>query len=406
MENQNESINLKGNSNIKNQNSIKSKKNIICIIFIISSFILSIIISFLLYIKIRNLKKKIIEKDNEIEKKRNENIMLKLKESMLKNRKEEIKFEPKKPIEKQFLYDYNYYISNNLNFSRDLNSLEYSLIIAGHAIEKGFSHFNLRPFGIKKINQMIYFLKKETKYGNYEKLFSFINGINILKEYKKIYELNKWTNYDEYKEVSEFINQYQDIEIRKAGAYILNKVELEKDYKIDYKKFIKSRHSTRNYQNKELKKEDILSAVEMAKYTPSACNRQNIKLHYYPSGKMKQNVIHFSLGKSGINLSGVSTFIITFDVNGLIGAGERNQGYFNAGLFATNLINAFHSLGIGTCLIQFSNKVEDEEKLKKLNEIPFFERIAVILFAGYYDEKSIFAVSSRKSVEEYFKEHK
>ena len=51
-------------------------------------------------------------------------------------------------------------------------------------------------------------------------------------------------------------------------------------------------------------------------------------------------------------------------INGLNGAGERNQGYFNAGLFATNLINAFHSLGIGTCLIQFSNKVEDEEKLK------------------------------------------
>ena len=89
-----------------------------------------------------------------------------------------------------------------------------------------------------------------------------------------------------------------------------------------------------------------------------------------------------------------------------------NMKYFmknwrvNAGLFATNLINAFHSLGIGTCLIQFSNKIEEEEELKKLNQIPSYERIAVILFAGYYDEKSIFPVSSRKSVEEYFKEHK
>ena len=70
------------------------------------------------------------------------------------------------------------------------------------------------------------------------------------------------------------------------------------------------------------------------------------------------------------------------------------------------LINAFHSLGIGTCLIQFSNKVENEEELKNLNEIPSSERIAVILFAGYYDKKSIFTVSSRKSVDEYFKEHK
>ena len=144
----------------------------------------------------------------------------------------------------------------------------------------------------------------------------------------------------------------------------------------------------------------------MAKYSPSACNRQYVKLHYYPKGKMKQNVIDYSLGKGGLYLEGVNTFIITFDVNGLGGAGERNQGYFNAGLFATNLVNAFHSLGIGTCFIQFANPIEQEEKLKQLNDIPSNERIAVILYAGYYDEKSIFAVSPRRDFEDIFTEHK
>ena len=59
-----------------------------------------------------------------------------------------------------------------------------------------------------------------------------------------------------------------------------------------------------------------------------------------------------------------------------------------------------YSLGIGTCFIQFSNSVKDEEDLKSMNEIPVYERIAVILFAGYYDEKSIFAVSPRKDLKE------
>jgi hypothetical protein len=49
--------------------------------------------------------------------------------------------------------------------------------------------------------------------------------------------------------------------------------------------------------------------------------------------------------------------------------------------------------------------VEAEEKLKDLNKIPSNERIAVILFAGYYDEKSIFCVSPRKDFEEYFTVH-
>ena len=78
---------------------------------------------------------------------------------------------------------------------------------------------------------------------------------------------------------------------------------------------------------------------------------------------MKQNVIKYSIGKGDFYLEGVNTFIITFDLNGLQGPGNRNQGYFNVGLFSTNLVNAFHSLGIGTCYIQFSNSVKKEEQL-------------------------------------------
>ena len=73
--------------------------------------------------------------------------------------------------------------------------------------------------------------------------------------------------------------------------------------------------------------------------------------------------------KRGLHLEGVNTFILTFDANGLAGVIERNQGLFNTGLFSTNFVNALHSLEIGTCFIQFSNSVKEEEKLKELNKI-------------------------------------
>ena len=53
----------------------------------------------------------------------------------------------------------------------------------------------------------------------------------------------------------------------------------------------------------------------------------------------------------------------------------------------------------------FSKDVSKED-LKRMNQIPEYERIAVILFAGYYDEKSIFAVSPRKDLNELLYEHK
>jgi nitroreductase len=385
----------------KNPQNSNFCRNIIYIILLI--VLLAIIfIFFLIYKKICNdFNAKILEKENEIEEYKQ-----KLSGLGAQPQKNQVRKEHLSPIEREYLYDKDFYMSNNMGSKDDLNRLAYKIVLHTHTLEKGLEHFELRPFGKKKIELIINLLKAELKYENHEKDFSFINGINSLREYKKTYEQHKWTNEKEYKIVSEFLEKYKKIGEQRTGAYILTKEELRKDYKIDYKKFIKSRHSTRNYKNEVLKPEDIKEAIEMAKYSPSACNRQYIKVHYYPKGKMRQNVIKYSLGKGGLYMQGVNTFIITFDVNGLDGAGERNQGYFNAGLFATNLVNAFHSLGIGTCFIQFANSVKEEEDLKKLNDIPSHERIAVILYAGYYDEKSIFAVSPRKDFEEYFTEHK
>ena len=337
-----------------------------------------------------------------------ENIIENLKEQ-LNNIKSQSINEKKKftSIEREFLYDKKFYTLNEMYAFKDNkgNGNGYNIIINTHTLEKGLSHFDLRPFGKQKVRIIIDLLKKQLDFENYERLFSFINGINSLREYKKVYEEHKWTDKPEYKEVSEFLIKYEKITEQKAGAYVMTKEELQKDYDIDYNKFIKSRHSTRNYKNMALKMEDIKKAVNMAKYSASACNRQYIKVHYYPKGKMRQNVIDYSLGKGGLYLEGVNTFILTFDANGLIGAGERNQGYFNAGLFSTNFVNALHSLGIGTCFIQFANSVKEEEKLKEINEIPSSERIAVILYAGYYNDKSIFCVSPRKEFEEYFTLH-
>lgn len=389
---------------IEEYNKDKTSQNIqkIIIFFLVIVLCAIIVLSFFVYNKItKDFKSQIQEKDNKIEDIQNELLNLKAqqKDEQLKRKAEkgeESKNEKLSYTETQFLYDQNFYKKNNMKATDDLNRIGYDTVIITHTLEKGMSHFELRPFGQRKTKNIMNLLKKELNYKNHLNHFSFINGINSLREYKKKYEEHKWTDKEEYKKVSDFLKNYEKIPYQRTGAYIMKKEKLKKDYNIDYKKFIMSRHSTRNYKHEELKIEDIEKAVEMAKYSASACNRQYIKVHYYPNKKMKQNVIKYSIGKGGLYLEGVNTFIITFDVNGLKGGGERNQGYFNAGLFSTNLVNAFHSIGIGTCFIQFANSVKQEEELKKMNDIPEYERIAVILFAGYYAEESFFAVSPRK----------
>ena len=390
----------------------KKSKNFGLIFLIILVILLFVLLYFSISINNKtttDLKNQLQQKDLEIEKiKKQLEDLTKSQNSQQKEKQVEKRQieQTLTPLDKEYLYDKDFYKKYNMGTEESLNKLGYESIIHTHTLEKGMEHFELRPFAVEKTRYIMSLIKRESKYENYENKFAFINGINSLREYKKIYEEHNWINKDEYKKVDEFLKNYSKVENQKAGAYILTKKELQKDYEIDYLKFVKSRHSTRNYKNEPIKLDDVKAAVEMAKYSASACNRQYIKLHFYPSGKMRDNVIHYALGKGGLYLDGVNTFIVTFDVNGLSGVGERNQGYFNAGLYSTNLVNAFHSLGIGTCFIQFANSVKDEDDLKRKNEIPEYERIAVILFAGYYDEKSIFAVSPRKNVSELLIEHK
>lgn len=96
--------------------------------------------------------------------------------------------------------------------------------------------------------------------------------------------------------------------------------------------------------------------------------------------------------------------VVAFVVNANYFIGERNQGWLNAGLFSMNLVNALHSQGIGSCFCQFGNSTKQEEQLKKLLGIPASERIAVILSAGYYCDKSIIPYSPRKKIGDVYRE--
>ena len=75
----------------------------------------------------------------------------------------------------------------------------------------------------------------------------------------------------------------------------------------------------------------------------------------------------------------------------------------NAGFFSMNFVNGLHSLGIGSCFVQFGNSSKDEKKIKAMCHIPVNERIAVFIAAGYYSENSIIPLSSRKSLFDIYK---
>ncbi len=188
-----------------------------------------------------------------------------------------------------------------------------------------------------------------------------------------------------------------------VGSFVLEKKDFEKDATIDYRKFLASRHSVREFSTKKLDEKDLKKAIEAAILSPSACNRQMIKVYYVSDSEKAKKVVGVAQGFGGFEKDTINTIIITCDVNANYFFGERNQGWFNAGLFSINLVNALHSQGIGSCFCQFGNSTKDEEMLKKLLDIPSSERIAVILSGGYYCDECIVPYSPRKQISDIYR---
>lgn len=281
--------------------------------------------------------------------------------------------------------------------------LEYDMLFEIHKLEKGFAVTKkLRPFGVDKVNRIIRNIKEYESH-NFESSFAYNLAYSSLSEYKKFYEAHDWTDRDEYKTVAAFIDN-KDIEYVPVGAFDYKKAEFINDAMIDYDKFITSRRSIRNFANRPLSEEDVKKAVSMAIKTPTACNRQMCKIYYMNSEKAKETVNKYAQGLSLFDLTNANFFVITFDVSANYFVGERNQGWFNAGLVSMNFVNALHSLGIGSCCIQFGNSFKEEIQFKKILNIPDNERVGVIITAGYYDEVSRIPYSTRKPIEEIYRE--
>jgi nitroreductase len=145
-------------------------------------------------------------------------------------------------------------------------------------------------------------------------------------------------------------------------------------------------------------------AVNTAMKTPTACNRQMCKVYFVKDTETQEKILHFSHGLTGFDNKTVNIIVVTYDISSLCFAEEIQQGMFNAGLFSMNLVNSLHSIGIGSCFLEYSNDIKDETEHKKILNIPSNEKIAIVIAAGYYPEESTIPYSTRKPLEEIYRE--
>lgn len=182
---------------------------------------------------------------------------------------------------------------------------------------------------------------------------------------------------------------------KSAGVILKKSDDLRKEARGDYRQLLYSRHSIRYFQDAPTV--DLLDeALTLASRTPSACNRQGWKTYIY-KGEKCTDLLKWQGGARGFEADIPCCIIVTANLKAFL-SGEVFQAYIDGGLYAQNLINALHYVGLGCIPLSCGFH---SRKLSKLTVfgIPKNEVPIVIIGCGTLPQEVKVAMSSRMNIE-------
>ena len=249
--------------------------------------------------------------------------------------------------------------------------MEYSIARQAHTIEKGMSLRFTRPgFGAAKVAH----LREDTEhYRNRYGETPFLQKISTTLEcYRKF---------------------LQDGDSYSSGCVITLKAEsVRKAAAGNFRELLTSRHSIRCFAGAP--SHDLINeALEMATLTPSACNRQAWHTRIYEGDKARE-LLRWQDGARGFEDEIPTAILVSADLRGFLSY-ETHQAWVDGGMYACNLLNSLHSLGLGTIPLSCAF---DSRKLRRLADfgLPENEVPIVIIGTGELEDEFKVALSERK----------
>jgi nitroreductase len=169
---------------------------------------------------------------------------------------------------------------------------------------------------------------------------------------------------------------------------------------ISLSKFFEYRYSIRQFSEKTVDVAQIRNAIKLAQKTPSVCNRQSARVHVFSNDALGAQVLSCQQGNRGFGDGASKILLVTSELGSFLSAGERNQCWIDGGMFAMSLVYALHSMGLGTCCLNWSVEKEADQQLRSLVAIAPSESIIMMIAVGHLPERLRVAYSPRKPLEQ------
>ena len=282
-----------------------------------------------------------------------------------------------------------------------LTHIESDLIKHYHVIEKGLSMPDFRArAGTDVLRHLIQLLEIWKSEGGDGSAFHYLASLAVISDYHRRHQA---LGIDVSDLIPSEILMTPSLRLPEGGAK--PPVAVTESDLAAFDRIALSRHSVRNFDPSRIPDRSVVTdAVRVATSTPSVCNRQTWRVHFY-EGAEAQRILAFQNGNRGFGHLIPTVAVVTSDMRLFAGGAERYQAWIEGGMFSMNFILALHARGISSVTLNWSRLNRDDRTFRAVARIPDYERIAMLIGLGYAASGHDVACSPRSPAETFITWH-
>lgn len=275
------------------------------------------------------------------------------------------------------------------------------ILMITHALEKGFSiHEKKVGFGTKKLQQLISLLERFVrKYGYSDSLsVSIAVALELISFHKQSGFSNEILEKSEisvHKLIAHAGKQKDDF--NQAGFIQKNVREMQDLSNANFETLAQNRYSFRHFSDKPVLENELRKVLNIAKKSPSACNRQSYRVHVFSESK-KDQILLLQGGANSFYKEVNKVLLVTGNLNRYYSM-EQHLPYVDASLFAMSLMYAMAANGIASIPLTMGRRRKDLQKIRKEMNLPENEVPVLLIAIGHYPEEAELSVSARNPVD-------
>ena len=235
----------------------------------------------------------------------------------------------------------------------EANRMSAEIIRKVHSVEKGLSIADPRKgFGYSTIQELFSLIDNYCDVTNWMDHFEIKMALDTINEYL---EYHKSVNYfdDNLKDITKKYNYIRSkVPVYQGtfgGTHTLHRIR-DAVKNGNFEDILFHRHSVRDFSDKNIEKEILIEAIELANQCPSACNRQ--ATHVYVLEKDVFYILANWLEGVGGFENDVNKYII---ITGTISSYRETEAFqyiVNSAIYTAYLSLCLEWCGIGSCIIQ------------------------------------------------------